>query len=73
MSFPYKNVLLVGATAGIGSAMVDKFVHEGIKVIAVGRRQERLDELVEKRGSEMVTGVSFDISKRNEISQFAQE
>ena len=73
MPFPYKTILLVGATAGIGSAMVDKIVEEGLEVIAVGRRQERLDELVRKHGSDKVTGVSFDISKRAEISQFVQE
>ncbi|KAF1920028.1 hypothetical protein BDU57DRAFT_485883 [Ampelomyces quisqualis] len=40
MSFPYKHVLLVGATGGIGRAMADHFISEGIKVTAVGRRQE---------------------------------
>ncbi|KAF2678513.1 NAD(P)-binding protein [Lentithecium fluviatile CBS 122367] len=43
MSFPYKHVLLIGATAGIGKAMADHFISQGIKVTAVGRRKERLD------------------------------
>ncbi|PVH99449.1 NAD(P)-binding protein [Periconia macrospinosa] len=43
MSFPYKHVLLVGATSGIGSAMADLFISQDIKVTAVGRRRDRLD------------------------------
>ncbi|KAJ5219682.1 short-chain dehydrogenase/oxidoreductase [Penicillium chermesinum] len=42
MSFPYKHVLVIGATAGIGRALADRFVQTGLKVTAVGRRQERL-------------------------------
>ncbi|KAH7128255.1 hypothetical protein B0J11DRAFT_431887 [Dendryphion nanum] len=44
MTFPYKHILLIGATSGIGKAMADRFISENIQVTAVGRRQERLDE-----------------------------
>ncbi|KAF1973904.1 NAD(P)-binding protein [Bimuria novae-zelandiae CBS 107.79] len=43
MSFPFKHILIVGATSGIGRAMADKLIAEGIHVTAVGRRQDRLD------------------------------
>ena len=72
MSFPYKHVLLVGATAGIGKAMADRFVAEGIKVTAVGRRQQRLDEFVEKHGSEKASGVAFDIADLDGIPRFIE-
>jgi NAD(P)-dependent dehydrogenase (short-subunit alcohol dehydrogenase family) len=36
MPFPYKHVLVVGATAGIGRAMADRLVEEGSKVTVVG-------------------------------------
>ncbi|KAJ5691961.1 hypothetical protein N7462_001384 [Penicillium macrosclerotiorum] len=70
MVFPYKHVLLVGATAGIGRAMADRFVETGVKVTAVGRRQERLDEFVSKYGVQTASAVAFDISETAKIPAF---
>lgn len=39
------TVLVTGATAGFGEATARRFLTHGHKVIAVGRRQERLDTL----------------------------
>jgi short-subunit dehydrogenase involved in D-alanine esterification of teichoic acids len=72
MSFPYKHVLLIGATAGIGRAMADRFIETGIKVTAVGRRQERLDEFVRKHGEDKASGVAFDISDISKTPAFAE-
>lgn len=44
LPFAYKSILLVGATSGIGAGLADKFVAEGSQVIAVGRRQDKLDD-----------------------------
>ena len=38
-------VLVTGATAGFGEATARRFLAEGHKVIAVGRRNDRLDAL----------------------------
>jgi 3-hydroxy acid dehydrogenase/malonic semialdehyde reductase len=38
-------VLVTGATAGFGEATARRFLAHGHKVIAVGRRMERLDVL----------------------------
>lgn len=46
---PYKKILVLGATSGIGKALAVRFVQEGKHVIAVGRRQEQLDELVKEQ------------------------
>jgi NADP-dependent 3-hydroxy acid dehydrogenase YdfG len=73
MSFPYKHVLLVGATSGIGRAMAYHFIANGVKVTAVGRRQERLDEFVDKHGKEMASGIAFDIEKLDEIPAFVNK
>ncbi|KAH6634034.1 hypothetical protein B0J18DRAFT_461233 [Chaetomium sp. MPI-SDFR-AT-0129] len=70
MAFNYKRVLLVGATAGIGAAMADKLILEGAKVIAVGRRQERLDAFVAKHGAEKASGVRYDINDRAGLDAF---
>lgn len=38
-------VLVTGASAGIGDAIVRRFAHSGWRVVAVARRRERLDKL----------------------------
>lgn len=38
-------VLVTGATAGFGECITRRFIQQGHKVIATGRRQERLQEL----------------------------
>lgn len=72
MSFPYKHVLLIGATAGIGRAMADRFIKTGVKVTAVGRRQERLDEFVRTHGEAKASAVAFDISDISKTPAFAE-
>jgi NADP-dependent 3-hydroxy acid dehydrogenase YdfG len=72
MAFNYKHVLLVGATSGIGAAMADKLVLEGAKVIAVGRRQERLDAFVQKHGPDKASGVQYDITDRAGMDAFIE-
>lgn len=62
MPFTYKTVLIVGATSGIGMGMADKLISEGSNVIAVGRRQDRLDEFVQKHASPKATAIRFDIT-----------
>ena len=71
MSFPYKHVLMIGATSGIGKALSERFVKAGIKVTAVGRRQDRLDEFVSKHGKS--GGVAFDLANTSKIPQFVAE
>jgi len=73
MAFPYKHVLLIGATAGIGKALADRLVQEGITVTAVGRRKERLDEFISKHGESKAKAVQFDIAKTDETPKFAAE
>jgi NADP-dependent 3-hydroxy acid dehydrogenase YdfG len=73
MAFPYKHVLLIGATAGIGAAMADRFIETGVKVTAVGRRQERLDEFVRKHGEDKASGVALDLSDSASIPIFAEK
>jgi NADP-dependent 3-hydroxy acid dehydrogenase YdfG len=73
MPFQYKHVLMVGATAGIGRAMAERLIQEGSKVTVVGRRKERLDEFVTKYGEKKAQAAPFDISKLDEIPQFAAQ
>ena len=43
-----KVCIVTGATAGIGRATAELFCREGAKVVAVARREERLEELAEE-------------------------
>jgi 3-oxoacyl-[acyl-carrier protein] reductase len=54
-------VAITGATAGIGAAATNQLVESGAKVVVGGRRQDRLDELVDRHGSASVIGVQMDV------------
>ncbi len=43
-----KRILLTGASSGIGEAAAQKFARRGATVVIVARRQELLDDLVER-------------------------
>ncbi|KAI9753348.1 MAG: hypothetical protein M4579_005206 [Chaenotheca gracillima] len=72
MPFPYKKVLVLGATSGIGLALAERIIKEGSSVIAVGRRQANLDALVQKHGSDKVSAVQFDITHLDKIPSFVE-
>ena len=56
-----KVAWITGATAGFGAATVDRFVAGGWRVVASGRRAERLQELVDRHGADRVHALAFDI------------
>jgi NADP-dependent 3-hydroxy acid dehydrogenase YdfG len=49
-----KTALITGATSGIGDAAARAFVAAGWRVIATGRRRDRLEALVASVGREWV-------------------
>jgi len=56
-----KTAWITGATAGFGAATVEHFVAGGWRVIASGRRAERLQQLVDAHGADKVHVAAFDI------------
>ena len=56
-----KTVLITGATAGFGLSAARRFAAEGWKVIATGRRAERLEALKAELGIDVVHTCAFDI------------
>ena len=73
MSFPYKKVLITGATSGIGLELAERILGQGVPVIATGRRQDRLDALKTKFGADKVTTVTFDLAEIDKVTSFAQD
>ena len=55
------TALITGGTSGIGEAAVRAFVAAGWRVIATGRRKERLDALVAELGADNVHPAMFDV------------
>ncbi|NOK10185.1 SDR family NAD(P)-dependent oxidoreductase [Corallococcus exercitus] len=57
------NVLVTGATAGIGQAIARRFVKEGARVIATGRRSDRLEALQAELGERLLP-VALDVTDK---------
>ena len=56
-------IFVTGATAGFGAAIARKFVHEGHKVVATGRRADRLAQLADELGDKVAT-LTLDVTDR---------
>ena len=56
-----KTAWVTGATSGFGAATVERFVAGGWRVIASGRRADRLQHLVERHGADRVHATAFDV------------
>ena len=61
-----RTVFITGATSGFGAAAVKRFAEAGWRVIATGRRAERLQPLVDQFGADKVHAAVFDI--RDEVA-----
>lgn len=68
MGFDYKKVLLIGATSGIGAALAETLVENGVFVIGVGRRRERLESFAQKHGSTKMDYRVFDVNDTDKVS-----
>lgn len=67
MSFPYKKVLVIGATSGIGKAIAERLVKNDISIVITGRREENLDEFMATHGSDKVQTEVFDVLKLDDV------
>lgn len=60
-------VLITGATSGFGAEMARKFVQSGHKVIATGRRKDRLEGLAAELGAAFLP-VAMDVRDKSSIN-----
>lgn len=56
------TALITGAGSGLGRALVDRFVAEGARVVAMDRAEDRLNEVVAAHGA-AVTAVVGDVTQ----------
>ena len=68
ISFKNKNVLITGATGGIGNELVKKFITLGANVLATGTKSEKLDTIKKKYSDIRIK--KFDISEHPRIEEF---
>ena len=65
-----KNIIVTGASGGIGNSIVKKLNENGANILATGTRIEKLDEL--KKNFEKIKILKFDISKSDKIEEFIE-
>ena len=65
-----KNVIITGASGGIGNSIVKKFYENGANILATGTKKEKLEDLKSKFKN--IKTLSFDISQHNEIENFIE-
>ena len=63
-----KNIIITGASGGIGNSIVEKLNQAGANILASGTRVEKLDELKKKFAN--IKTLIFDISQSNKIEEF---
>ena len=68
ISFKNKNILITGASGGIGNALVKKFVALGGNVLGTGTKTEKLDMIRKQYPNIKVK--KFDISEHSRIAEF---
>ena len=68
INFKNKNILITGASGGIGNYLVKKFVSLGGNVFGSGTKTEKLDELKKKYPTIKVK--KFDMAEHSRIEEF---
>lgn len=63
MKHPLRSVIIIGATSGIGRAVTERLVTEGVRVGIAGRREDRLKEIQEQLGTERVSYRVMDVTE----------
>ena len=65
-----KNIIVTGASGGIGNAIIKKLNEAGANILASGTRIEKLEEL--KNNFKKIKILKFDISQSDKIEEFIE-
>jgi len=71
INFKNKNILITGASGGIGQALVKKFISLGGNVVGSGTKTEKLDLIKKKYPNIKVK--KFDLSEHSRIEEFIDD
>ena len=69
-SLENKNIIVTGASGGIGNAIIKKLSDAGANILASGTKIEKLEEL--KKNFEGLKILKFDISQSDKIEEFIE-
>ena len=65
-----KNIIVTGASGGIGNSIIKKLNQDGANILASGTKIEKLNEL--KNKFENIKVLKFDISQSDKIDEFVE-
>jgi 3-oxoacyl-[acyl-carrier protein] reductase len=65
-----KNIIVTGASGGLGNAIIKRLNETGANILASGTRIEKLEEL--KKKYEKIKILKFDISQSEKIEEFIE-
>ena len=66
-----KNIIVTGATGGIGSSIVKKLSENGANIIASGTKVDKLEDLKKKFNNLKI--LPFDISQNDKVEDFIEQ
>ncbi|MBB6184886.1 serine 3-dehydrogenase [Oleiagrimonas soli] len=61
--------MVTGATSGFGAAIAERLVKDGWRVVICGRREERLQTMVDRLGADKAHAAAFDIRDAEAMSE----
>ena len=64
------NIIVTGATGGIGSSIIKKLYNAGANILATGTKNEKLEEL--KKKFQNIQTLKFDISQTDNLENFIE-
>ena len=67
-SLKNKNIIVTGASGGIGNSIVEKLHKNGANILATGTKSEKLEELKQRFNNIKI--IKFDISQHEKIEEF---
>ena len=66
-----KNIIVTGASGGIGNAIINKLNEAGANILASGTRIEKLEKL--KKDFKNIKILKFDISQSDRIEEVIEQ